>query len=143
MEAYGQVDPNEEDEDIGEGDFGCKHYKRACLMQCPHPICEGKFYPCRLCHDEVHYDAETDMRKNHQLDRHAVTRVKCLRCGKEQDKQKTCEECGKDFAAYFCSICCLYDDKAEQKGIFTAMAVVFVGLGAEKTFSTATTAKPA
>ena len=44
----------------------------------------GKFYRCRLCHDEVHYEEEIDPKKNHRLDRFSVKRVKCLRCGVEQ-----------------------------------------------------------
>ena len=44
--------------------------------------------------------------------------VKCLRCGEEQEKGKTCVSCKKDFAAYFCEVCCLYDDDFDKKGVF-------------------------
>lgn len=36
--------------------FRCKHYQRACHLRCPSPICKDKFWPCRLCHDEVCYE---------------------------------------------------------------------------------------
>jgi len=89
-------------------------------MECPdYKRCgKGKFYPCRLCHDEIHFDNELDPKKNHQLNRHAVINVKCLRCSTEQPKGPTCINCKEDFSLYFCSICCLYDDKGESKGIF-------------------------
>ena len=64
-------------------EFGCKHYKRSCMKQCPDEICAGKFWPCRLCHDEVCYEQEMNPKKNHQFNRKEVTHVKCLRCGQE------------------------------------------------------------
>ena len=61
--AEGGESEQEEIEDISclenvvtESEFGCKHYRRACMLQCPDPICAGEFYICRLCHDEVHYE---------------------------------------------------------------------------------------
>mmetsp|Transcript_23708 Transcript_23708/g.29430 ORF Transcript_23708/g.29430 Transcript_23708/m.29430 type:complete len:103 (+) Transcript_23708:519-827(+) len=57
-------------------------------------------------------------KKNHRLDRHKVTHVKCLRCQAEQVKGKTCTSCHKDFSKYFCSVCSLYDDKGAEKKIF-------------------------
>ena len=59
-----------------------------------------------------------DPRKNHRLDRHKVTHVKCLRCQTEQPKSKTCIKCHKDFSKYFCEVCSLYDDKGTEKKIF-------------------------
>jgi RING finger/CHY zinc finger protein 1 len=55
-----------------QGDLGCKHYRRGCLKQCPNPICEGKYYPCRLCHDEAQ-ESITDPKRHHLFDRHKVT----------------------------------------------------------------------
>ena len=57
-------------------------------------------------------------KKNHQFNRKAVTHVKCLRCGLEQPKGKTCSGCQKDFAVYFCDVCNLYDDLGDKKGIY-------------------------
>ena len=107
-----------ENESYEKEDFGCKHYLRKCQLQCPDPICEGKFYTCRLCHDEIWFDNCFDPKKNHKLDRHKVTHVKCLRCKHEQPKGKTCIKCKKDFSLYYCSICSLYDDKFQEKEIF-------------------------
>lgn len=98
--------------------LGCKHYRRACQKQCPNPICAGKYWPCRLCHDEEMYDACLDPKKNHQFERKAVTHVKCMRCQTEQPKCKTCTKCKEDFAKYFCGTCSLYDDLGDQKKIF-------------------------
>ena len=107
-----------DDDGADKQDYGCKHYLRKCQLRCPDPICEGAYYTCRLCHDEVWYDACFDPKKNHKLDRHKVTHVKCLRCGVEQPKGKTCQACRKDFALYYCPTCSLYDDKAAEKGVF-------------------------
>ena len=123
----------QEQEETGEG-LGCKHYKRACLMQCPSPICAGKFYPCRLCHDEVHLEAELDQKKNHQLDRFKVTKIKCLRCGTEQEKSQTCIECKEDFAEYFCEVCCLYDNKGKQKKVFHCEGCGICRVGGRENF---------
>jgi len=112
------LDPENKELEAKEGELGCKHYRRACQLRCPDDICKGAFYPCRLCHDEVHHEAEMNPKKNHQLERKKVTFVKCLRCQKEQPKGKTCSDCGKDFAKYYCDICSLYDDMGEQKGVY-------------------------
>ena len=80
-----------QDEEVLTGDeankkkpssMGCKHYERSCMKQCPNSICEGKFYSCRFCHDEVMFDTNIT-KKNHQFERKRVTHVKCLRCGYE------------------------------------------------------------
>ena len=41
---------------------GCKHYARKCMLKCPE--CK-EFFICRLCHDEVKFNEETDPKKNH------------------------------------------------------------------------------
>jgi RING finger and CHY zinc finger domain-containing protein 1 len=51
-------------QEVQEGEYGCKHYSRAVLKQCSHPACEGRFYKCRLCHDEE-WDQVTDIKKHH------------------------------------------------------------------------------
>lgn len=96
---------------LAEGQLGCKHYLRGCELQCPDPACEGATYPCRFCHDEIMYENMLDIKKNHRIDRHAVTHVKCSRCQLLQPKSKTCQGCHVDFSPYYCSICTLYDDK--------------------------------
>ena len=95
---------------------GCKHYKRRCQLKCD--SCE-EFYPCRICHDEVNYHLESDPKKNHKMDRHKVTEIKCTQCETIQKSQKNCESCGTEFAQYFCSICNLFDDfKYEVKDAY-------------------------
>ena len=59
-----------------------------------------------------------DLKKNHRIDRHAVTHVKCSRCDLIQPKSATCTGCLKDFSKYYCAVCSLYDDKCEEKKIF-------------------------
>lgn len=100
------------------GQLGCKHYLRGCQLQCPNPICEGACYPCRFCHDEVMYENQMDIKKNHAIDRHAVTHVKCLRCDTLQPKSDSCQNCKAAFSNYYCAICSLYDDKSVEKGIY-------------------------
>lgn len=97
--------------------LGCKHYSRACSKQCPNPICLGKFYPCRLCHDSE-FDSVTDPKKHHSFDRHKVTTITCLRCSTVQPHSKVCLNCKQDFALYYCGVCVFYDDKGEEKKIF-------------------------
>ena len=46
-------DDENEDNGAQSNDFGCKHYLRACQLQCPDPICAGAYFTCRLCHDEL------------------------------------------------------------------------------------------
>ena len=58
---------------LEEGVLGCKHYARAVFASAP---CCDKFYACRFCHDEA---------SNHSLNRKSVDRLKCMRCGHEQD----------------------------------------------------------
>ncbi|CAJ0940846.1 unnamed protein product [Ranitomeya imitator] len=56
----------------GSGDMevaaGCEHYTRGCELRAP---CCGKFYTCRLCHDN---------KETHKMDRFKVTQVQCLKC---------------------------------------------------------------
>ena len=76
----------------------------------------NSYWGCRHCHDEVMYEGQSDFQLSHQMDRFAIKKVKCLRCGLAQEKNKTCKGCKEDFAKYYCEICCLYDDDAEAKG---------------------------
>lgn len=94
--------PNE-----GEGDehpeeygpeLGCPHYKRNVKMQCNN--CE-RWYPCRLCHDEV---------EDHILPRRQTKHMLCMLCNTPQPVSQTCKMCGKLAASYYCSICKLWSD---------------------------------
>ena len=92
--------------------FNCKHYRRSCQVKCTK--CE-KFYMCRLCHDEVHYHNESDPKKNHQMDRFCVKKIKCSICKTIQKPGPKCTECNIEFAEYFCGTCNLWDDDVEKK----------------------------
>uniref|UniRef100_A0A3B3T4K0 Ring finger and CHY zinc finger domain containing 1 n=1 Tax=Paramormyrops kingsleyae TaxID=1676925 RepID=A0A3B3T4K0_9TELE len=81
---------------------GCEHYVRSCLLKAP---CCGKFYVCRLCHDDV---------EDHQMDRFRVTEVKCSLCDTVQQSQQMCEKCRVAFGEYYCSICHLFDKDKKQ-----------------------------
>ncbi len=88
------------------GELGCRHYRRACTLKAE---CCGRFFPCRLCHDEATAD--------HAMDRYAVKEICCMRCGEVQPAAQYCrsEACrarGQPLSAYYCGICRLYDDDA-------------------------------
>ncbi|CAD5124518.1 DgyrCDS12797 [Dimorphilus gyrociliatus] len=82
---------------------GCAHYERKCALISP---CCKKPYVCRLCHDE---------NENHELNRKEVVTIKCLKCSVYQEVQSSCEDCGTDFATYFCKICRMFDSKDDGK----------------------------
>lgn len=73
-----------------EKEFGCTHYKRKCALVSP---CCGRVFSCRFCHDAEMYENETDEKKCHKLNRHAVTHIVCLSCGR---KQRASPFCGGD-----------------------------------------------
>lgn len=77
---------------------GCEHYIRGCQMKCK--TC-GKFFPCRLCHDDV---------CDHEFPRYETEEVKCNYCGNEQPFSQYCTKCGKCFGSYFCNKCRLICD---------------------------------
>ena len=83
---------------------GCEHYVRRCRLVAP---CCGKMYGCRHCHN----DAEA-----HEMNRHAVKEVVCDKCNKRQPVSQTCcnNNCGIEFAAYFCAVCNFFDDRIER-----------------------------
>lgn len=89
--------------DIAEGKHeGCEHYRRGCLLKAP---CCGKFYVCRLCHDN---------NENHQLDRFKVKEVQCAKCKQLQQARQVCEGCSNVFGEYYCDICHLFDKDKKQ-----------------------------
>lgn len=67
----------EEEKTGSDAKLGCKHYKRRCSKRCPQCL---EFFPCRLCHDDKKYNEELDPKKNHKIDRHAVTQIRCNEC---------------------------------------------------------------
>lgn len=81
----------------------CVHYQRHCLIKAN---CCGKYYGCRLCHDEV---------ESHKIDRFATELVHCKSCGTDDVPiGKNCGTCGKSFAKYYCSVCKFHDDDLEK-----------------------------
>jgi len=84
--------------------LGCEHYARAALASAP---CCSRFFACRFCHDEA---------MDHTLQRGALDRFKCMRCGHEQGvNSDTCEACHGRFGRYFCKPCRFLDDSADKK----------------------------
>lgn len=99
------------------GSKGCKHYKRNCQIKAE---CCGKYYDCRLCHDEA---------ESHQIDRFATKFVSCNACGeRDMPVGKNCQACGIEFARYFCPHCRLYDDD-ETKDIYHCEACGICRMG--------------
>ncbi|CDW77578.1 UNKNOWN [Stylonychia lemnae] len=114
-ELTSEVNKQQEEEESKIMKLGCQHYKRGCQKKCPE--CK-EFFTCRFCHDDAKYLNEKDVKKSHQIDRHAVQEIKCLQCGTEQKVQQICESCGLCFAGYFCAICKFFDDEFVKKKIF-------------------------
>jgi len=84
--------------------LGCSHYQRKCKLVAP---CCDTAYNCRFCHDEA---------EGHTVERRNVTEVECLVCHLRQDVGAQCQatDCRTVFgAAYFCSVCKLFDDEAK------------------------------
>lgn len=92
----------------------CKHYQRHCSIIAP---CCNKKYGCRLCHNEEEDENQTDYKKCHQIDRHAIKKIVCNTCNTEQPKSNLCIKCKKIFGEYYCDICNFYDDDL-SKGLF-------------------------
>jgi len=74
--------------------IGCQHYVRGCQVKCEE--C-GKFYGCRVCHDEAECD--------HLFPRDKTTTMRCLFCHREQPLGTSCAHCGRTLATYFCQKC--------------------------------------
>ncbi|XP_005099012.1 RING finger and CHY zinc finger domain-containing protein 1 [Aplysia californica] len=90
-----------EDHDAAE-ESACKHYNRLCKLKA---ACCSKFYPCRFCHDEV---------SNHEMNRHMVQEIQCVKCETLQGVCNKCEKCSAVFGEYFCPVCRLYDKNKDQ-----------------------------
>lgn len=97
--------------------LGCEHYERGCKLR--HPV-TGQLFTCRLCCEEVRSTIKYSDETLPVLDRQAVTEVLCMQCGSLQPAGAKCvnENCqyhNTPFAAYFCSICHLYDNDTNKK----------------------------
>nr|GEW54372.1 E3 ubiquitin-protein ligase MIEL1 [Tanacetum cinerariifolium] len=104
---------NDERLDFGKMGYGCKHYRRRCMIRAP---CCNEVYDCRHCHNEA-----ANMLKciydRHELVRSDVKQVICSVCDTEQPVGRTCTNCGVHMGEYFCDICIFYDDDLD-KGLF-------------------------
>jgi len=81
----------------------CPHYKRGCTIYCDK--CK-KFYPCRLCHDEIMI--------YHSFDRFGASRMKCKKCSTEQNMGQKCQVCDNIMGKYYCNICHLFESNFED-----------------------------
>ncbi|CAI2377883.1 unnamed protein product [Moneuplotes crassus] len=54
----------------------------------------------------------------HYKRKHNIEAVKCLECEHVQKPDQTCENCGIEFAKYFCPKCNLFDEEGETVGLF-------------------------
>jgi len=87
--------------------LGCKHYPRQAKIRAK---CCGKFFTCRLCHDEA---------SDHKIDRYATEEMLCMHCFTVQPvgqfcKSETCNS--RQLAKYYCGTCRLFSDA--EKSIF-------------------------
>lgn len=98
---------------------GCEHYKNCVAVAAP--CCPGDFFGCRLCHDELRGDSvlpnpSVEVSSLHTLERGAIDRLKCMKCGLEQRVVDKCGGCGASFGKYACLKCRLFDNV--EKGQF-------------------------
>ncbi|KAG7386492.1 hypothetical protein PHYPSEUDO_015592 [Phytophthora pseudosyringae] len=86
----------------------CPHYGRRCHVLAE---CCKTWVGCRLCHD-------AQLGEQHQIDRFAIRQMRCDLCRTEQPCAQECVRCHENMAAYFCSVCNLFDDKGLEKEVF-------------------------
>jgi len=81
--------------------LGCKHYKRACRVQCPD--CK-QYYTCRHCHNKE---------EAHEMNRHKISKMQCMKCNMIQDVGQVCKNpsCKATLARYYCHECKFFDDE--------------------------------
>ncbi|KRH93586.1 Zn-finger protein [Pseudoloma neurophilia] len=80
--------------------FGCKHYKRNCLIQ--FNCCE-RFYECRTCHNKI---------EDHKCNRKEIKCISCTICMTKQSFSEKCTNCHIKFGKYVCYECkFISDDK--------------------------------
>ena len=86
--------------------LSCPHYMRGCDLFAE---CCQQYFPCRLCHDENKYEKEFDIKKQHQMDRFKVNKIRCRKCTTEQPVSNHCINCHLQFGNYYCAECRLFD----------------------------------
>ncbi|KAL6950825.1 hypothetical protein ACO0QE_000107 [Hanseniaspora vineae] len=102
--------------------FGCEHYLRNCISQCP--TCQ-EWVMCNFCHNEkVH---------SHEMQRNKVDWIACLYCETVQHPTSqycTNASCSQMLASYFCDVCKLYDND-DEKDIYHCdkCGICRIGLG--------------
>lgn len=98
--TYAPNDPDQVDETTEpvKPTLGCQHYKRNVKMQCSH--C-GRWYTCRLCHDEV---------EDHILPRRETKHMLCMLCNTPQTVSQYCKMCHQAAGCYYCPICKLWSN---------------------------------
>ena len=79
---------------------GCAHYANMCELESP---CCKRWYRCHRCHDEDDAAAACGA-----MDRAAVARVRCVRCGLAQPPAARCASCAVSFGGYACLECKLF-----------------------------------
>ncbi|CAD8177397.1 unnamed protein product [Paramecium pentaurelia] len=110
--------------------INCKHYKRNCDKKAP---CCQIYYPCRLCHDQNYKGPKSDGCKVETMDRYNVKEIRCRTCLTEQPPSNLCNNCGIQFARYYCEICKLYEDD-KKKNIFHCEQCKMCRLGKREEF---------
>lgn len=86
--------------------LGCSHYPRQANIRAS---CCGKFYTCRICHDEE---------EQHKINRYEIREMRCMHCSTIQKIGQFCsnQKCKKRLGKYYCDICHLLTDA--NKDIF-------------------------
>lgn len=96
----------------GSAAVGCKHYPRGAKLVAP---CCGRQFWCRLCHDAEMDEGEPDPKKQHKINRFAISDCVCASCGHRQEVQQTCSACGVVMGTYFCKICKFWENRDRQQ----------------------------
>jgi hypothetical protein len=87
--------------------LGCRHYVRGARIIAP---CCGEEFWCRLCHDMVKDEGETDPKKQHKIVRFLIEECVCAGCGLWQPAQQACRACGLIMGAYYCAVCKFWEN---------------------------------
>ena len=117
---------------MGFDSTACTHYSRKCLIVAP---CCNEIFPCRICHDTKHVDDwRLDPEDQHAIDRRAITEIICVACQTRQLASNECSTCAISFAAYYCSVCHLWDDAGDTKGIYHCDGCGICRVGGQQNF---------
>lgn len=88
----------------------CNHTKRNCKIISP---CCNEIFDCRICHDDVKYHNEQDIKKQHILNSKEIKKIICKECDVQQKSQQYCEKCNICFGKYYCEICNIFDNERD------------------------------